>query len=31
MFNAEARVEMDESGHYVPVGNATECGLIKTL
>jgi len=31
LFNCEARIEMDDKAYYVPVGNATEVGLIKFL
>lgn len=30
LFNCSARIEMDHS-HYIPVGNATEVGLLKFL
>lgn len=30
LFNCSARIEMDQS-HYIPVGNATEVGLLKFL
>jgi hypothetical protein len=31
LYNSEARIEMDKKAYYVPVGNATEVGLIKFL
>lgn len=31
LFNCDARIEMDDFAYYVPVGNGTECGLIKFL
>jgi len=31
LWNAEARIEMDDKAYYVPVGNGTEVGLIKFL
>jgi hypothetical protein len=31
LYNCEARVEMDEEAFYTPVGNGTECGLVKFL
>jgi P-type Ca2+ transporter type 2B len=31
LFNNDSRIEMDDKGYYVPVGNGTEVGLIKFL
>ena len=31
LFNCEARIEMSEDAHYIPVGNGTEISLIKFL
>lgn len=31
LFNCDSRIEMDDTGHYVAVGNGTECSLIRFI